>query len=401
MLLGDLLNMASRAIWRKPLRSILTSLGVVIGVASVSTMLTVGSSATLKVKQDISKLGSNLLTVVPGQFRFGGVRIEAKPFKPRDVEAIAAQVSGIKEIAPASRRGVKAVFGNKNWQTTCTGSTSSFLSVRNWELEIGRSFTETEEKGGAAVCIIGSTVKERLFGQGDPIGAVLRVDKAPYKVIGVLKEKGLTFGPDSDDFILVPLKAFQRRISGSSDIGMVYVSVQEGYSSEAVREDIRRLLRERRKLAPGEPDDFEIRDLKELAETLSSTTKTLTAFLGAIAAISLVVGGIGIMNIMLVSVTERTREIGLRLALGARQKEILLQFLIEAILLSLFGGLMGLVLSLGASYFLCKAMSLPFVLKPWVLALGFGFSVAVGVLFGFIPAHRASKLNPIEALRHE
>lgn len=401
MLLRDVLHIAFIAIWRKPLKSILTSLGVVIGIASVATMLTVGSSATYKVRQELSKLGSNLLTIAPGQFRFGGVRIEAKPFKLKDVEAIQSQVLGIRELAPSGRKGVKVVYGNRNWQTTCIGSTSSFLRVRNWELQAGRSFTEAEKKGGATVCIIGNTVREKLFGQEAPIGAVVRIDKAPYRIIGVFKEKGVTFGPDSDDFVLVPLKTFQRKVSGSSDIGMVFVSVEEGYSFEAVKEDIRQLLRERRKLSATEPDDFEIRDLKELVETLSSTTKTLTGFLGAIAAVSLVVGGIGIMNIMLVSVTERTREIGLRLAVGARQGDILLQFLTEAVLLSLLGSLIGAVVSVFASYFLCKAMLLPFILRPWVLALGFGFSVVVGVLFGFIPAHRASRLNPIEALRHE
>lgn len=221
MLLRDLFSMALRAILRKPLRSILTSLGVVIGVASVATMLTVGSSATFKVERELSKLGSNLLTVVPRQFRFGGARVEAKPFKSKDVEAIANQVYGVKAVVPASRKAVKVVYGNRNWQTTCMGSTSSFLTV--WELEAGRSFTEAEERGGAAVCIIGSTVKEKLFGQQDPIGEILRIEEAPYRVIGVLKEKGLSFGPDSDDFVLVPLKTFQRRISGSSDIGTIYL----------------------------------------------------------------------------------------------------------------------------------------------------------------------------------
>lgn len=397
----EILRSALRELRRKPLRSLLTSLGVMIGVASVITMVTLGTGATVKVKRELSKLGTNLLIVRPGQFRHGGVRMEAPAFKERDVEALKRQVPGIEIIAPASAKAVQAVYGNRNWQTTCQGATSAFLLARNWELEAGRAFTEQEERLGKAVCILGSTVRRELFKEEDPLGASIRIGKVTFRVIGVLKEKGTSFGPDADDQVLVPLKTFQRRIAGSDDIHSLYISVRKDHDVERVKEDIREVLRERRHLAPGQLDNFEIRDPRELIQAFSQTSQTLTFFLGAVAAVSLLVGGIGIMNIMLVSVTERTREIGLRLALGATERDVLSQFLMEAVILSLFGGLVGVVLALGASLVLSRWFLVPFVFRPGVLLLALGFSMAVGVFFGYFPARKAAKLNPIEALRHE
>jgi putative ABC transport system permease protein len=397
----EILKIALREIARTPLRSILTCLGIVIGVASVITMVTIGSGATLKVQREISKMGTNLLTIRPGQFRHGGVREEAPPFKLRDVQLLQRQVIGIRSIAPASSKTVQVVYGNKNWATICTGTHSSFLQVRNWELESGRAFDVNEEKRGEAVCLIGQTVKSQLFGHEDPIGNVIRIKSVPFRVIGVLKGKGISFGFDADDTVIVPLKTFQRRIAGNDDVNLIYLSVEEGVSIDRVKEQIREILREQRKLGPNELDNFEVRDARELLEAFSGTTRTLTLFLGAVAAVSLLVGGIGIMNIMLVSITERTREIGLRLALGATQGDIIRQFLMEAIILSTLGGLIGLGVALGASLLLCKLLLLPFVFRPEITILAFGVSFAIGVFFGFFPARKAAHLNPIEALRHE
>jgi len=397
----EIFKIALREIGRTPLRSILTCLGVVIGVASVITMVTIGTGATLKVQKEISKLGTNLLTIRPGQFRHGGVREEAPPFKLRDLQVIQREVQGIRSIAPASSKSVQVVFGNKNWATTCTGTNSSFLQARNWELESGRPFEVNEEKRGEAVCLIGQTVKRQLFGEEDPIGNVIRIKSVPFRVIGLLKEKGVSFGPDADDVVLIPLKTFQRRIAGNDEINLIYVSVEEGFSIDRVKEQIREILREQRKLGPNELDNFEIRDARELLEAFSGTTRTLTLFLGAVAAVSLLVGGIGIMNIMLVSVTERTREIGLRLALGATQEDIIRQFLVEAVILSTLGGFIGLGAALGVSLLLCKLLLLPFVFRLEIILLACGISFAIGVFFGLFPARKAAHLNPIEALRHE
>ena len=397
---AEILLSALRELRRKPLRSFLTSLGVMIGVASVITMVTLGTGATVKVQREISKLGKNLLIVRPGQFRHRGVREEAPSFEEKDVVAL-SQIRGIKAIAPASAKGIQVIYGNKNWQTTCRGSTSAFLVARDWELASGRAFTEAEERLGKAVCLLGHTVKEKLFGGEDPLGATIRIGKVAFRVIGVLEEKGASFGPDADDLVLVPLKTFQRRISGKTDIGAIYISVQDRYSIDQVKEEVRQILRKRRRIGPNEAENFEIRDLRELIEAFSRTSQTLTSFLGAVAAVSLFVGGIGIMNIMLVSVTERTREIGLRLALGATERDVLVQFLVEAIVLSLSGGLVGIGLAMALSAILSRMFLVPLVFKPEVFLLALGFSAAVGIFFGYFPAQKAARLNPIEALRHE
>jgi putative ABC transport system permease protein len=386
------------------LRSSLTILGIVIGVAAVITMVTLGNSATAQVSADIAKLGSNLLQVRPGQGFHGpgGVRSAARMFTQADAEAILAQISGIAAVAPASSRTTQAIYGNENRSTTVMGSTNDFLAVRNWTLATGRLFTESEMRSGKALCILGATVQKELFGGQNPIGNAVRLQKLTCQVIGTLESKGQSsFGTDQDDFVLLPLRTFQRRIQGDNDVSVIYVSAREGFSTEKVQRNIESLMRERRKIPRGKEDDFNVRDMKEIMNTLTGTTRVLTTLLAAVAAVSLLVGGIGIMNIMLVSVTERTREIGIRLAIGALEKEVLLQFLVEALVLSSFGGVVGIILGLGTAAIGANALGAPFIWSPGLVALSFFFSGAVGVFFGYFPARKAARLDPIEALRHE
>jgi len=395
---------AMREIRRNVMRSSLTILGIVIGVAAVITMVTVGDGATKQVASEISSLGSNLLDVRPGQSFHGpgGTRSGAPMFKIADAEAIERDVSGLAGVAPITGRSVQAIYGNENWATNITGSNNNFLMVRNWVLSDGRQFTDGELRAGAAVCIIGNTISKQLFGEQDPVGRTIRLEKISCQVVGVLKSKGQSgFGTDQDDFVLMPLRTVQRRIVGNNDINSISVSAKDGVSTEKVKEDIERLLRERRHLGKKEEDDFNVRDMQEIVKTLTGTTRLLTALLGAVAAVSLLVGGIGIMNIMLVSVTERTREIGIRLALGAMEKQVLMQFLIEAVVLSCFGGIIGIILGIAASAAGAGALKVPFLLNIGIIAVSFVFSAGVGVVFGYFPARKAAHLDPIEALHHE
>jgi putative ABC transport system permease protein len=396
--------LAFRAIRRNVLRSSLTILGIVIGVAAVITMVTLGDGATAQVTADISSLGSNMLQVRPGQgFRGpGGRRSTAAMFEVDDAKAIGRQIFGLEAVAPTASRSQQAIYANKNWATSVMGTTNAYFQVRDWELESGRQFTDSELRAGRTVCILGSTVRNELFGNQDPLVATIRLKKLSCQVIGVLKSKGQTgFGRDQDDIVMVPLRTFQRRIAGNTDVGTIYVSAQEDMSTNAVKEDIERLMRERRRIAPDEDDDFHVRDMQEIVSTLTSTTRVLTALLGAVAAVSLLVGGIGIMNIMLVSVTERTREIGTRLAIGALEREVLMQFLIEAVVLSSFGGLFGIILGLLAAAAGAHVLGMPLVLNPGIVVIAVVFSAAVGVIFGYFPARKAARLDPIEALRYE
>ncbi len=403
-MMWETILLALRAIRRNVLRSSLTILGIVIGVAAVITMVTLGGGATAQVTAEISSLGSNMLQVRPGQdFRGpGGTRSSADDFKIEDAEAISREVFGLEAVAPTASTNTQVISGNRNWSTTIMGVTNAFLQVRDWSLASGREFTEAELRSGRAVCIIGATVKTELFGETDPVGQTIRLKKISSQVIGVLESKGQTgFGQDQDDMVLIPLRAFQRRLKGDSDVGAIYVSALDGISTTTVKEDIERLMRERRHISSGQDDNFHVRDMQEIVSTLTSTTRVLTALLGAVAAVSLLVGGIGIMNIMLVSVTERTREIGTRLAIGALEREVLMQFLIEAVVLSSFGGLIGVILGLVSAGIGAQILGMPFVLNPGIVAIAFVFSAAVGVVFGFFPARQAARLDPIEALRHE
>jgi putative ABC transport system permease protein len=396
--------LALREIRRNLMRSTLTILGIVIGVAAVITMVTLGGGATEKVTSDIGKLGTNLLQVRPGQgFRGpGGARSNADPFQPADAEAIAREVEGLAAVAPTASQVMQAIYGNRNWSTTVTGTTNAYIYARNWAIDSGRMFTNGELRSGTAVCLLGATVRSELFGGQDPLGSTIRLQKISFKVIGVLESKGqASFGMDQDDFVLIPLRTFQRRIAGNTDVTAILISARDGVSTEKVGRDIERLMRERRHILRGQEDDFNVRDMKEIVNMLTGTTRVLTALLSAVAAVSLLVGGIGIMNIMLVSVTERTREIGTRLAIGALEREVLMQFLVEAVVLSSFGGVIGIVLGLSAAALGSRALAVPFVLNPGIVFIAFMFSAAVGVIFGFFPARKAARLDPIEALRHE
>ena len=396
------LQLAWREIRRNLLRSALTILGIVIGVAAVITMVTIGGGATVQVSQQIASLGSNLLIVRPGQRLGPGQRSAAPPFQVNDVTALRREVPGLVAVAPSASFATVAVYGNENWSTTVTGTENAFLEVKNWELESGRQFTASELRAGAAVCLIGATVRKELFGAHSPVGDKLRLGKMTCEVVGVLQAKGQAgMGADQDDLVLMPLRTFWRRVAGNQDVTLLQVSARDGAATAKVKQEIELLLRERRHISAREDDDFTVTDMKEIAQTLTGTTEVLTALLGAIAAVSLLVGGIGIMNIMLVSVTERTREIGIRLAIGALEREVLLQFLVEAVVLSSFGGLIGILVALGASAILTDLLHVPLVFDWWIVAVAFVFSAAVGVIFGYFPARKAARMDPIEALRYE
>lgn len=401
---GNAIVLALREIRRNVLRSTLTILGIVIGVGAVITMVTIGEGATAQVQNDIQKLGSNLLQVFRGQGFGGGsgARSSAPPFTLDDVVAIRNEVAGVRTVAPSANTMAQAIYGNSNWSTQVTGTDDQFISVRDWPLAHGRNFSDSELRAGAAVCILGETVKRELFAQEDPIGASIRLNKLSCQVIGVLSAKGQSgFGQDQDDAVLVPLRTLQRRMVGNSDVNGILVSAREGVATEKVQADIESLMHERRKIRAGAENDFNVRDLKEISSALTATTRVLTTLLAAVAAVSLLVGGVGIMNIMLVSVTERTREIGTRLAVGAMASDVLLQFLIEAVTLAAFGGVIGIVLGLSAGALATNAFNVPFVLNMGIVVLSFAFSAAVGIIFGYFPARRAAQLDPIEALRHE
>ena len=402
MLLNSLL-LALRSIRRNLMRSFLTVLGIVIGVSAVITMVTLGNGATLSVQAQIASLGTNLLQVRPGQRMGPGGASGAPAFKDVDADAIAQQIGGILAVAPEARTSATAVAGGRNWTTSVLGSTNDWLQTGSWTLARGREFTPDEQRVGAAVCLIGQTVQRELFGAStDPLGERVRVRQFSCEVVGVLASKGQgAFGNDQDDVVLLPLKTLQRRVIGSTRVPTLLVSMKDGSDPERVKASLTDLLRERRKLSDSDDDNFNVLDTKQLADTFSGTTRVMTTLLGAVAAVSLLVGGIGIMNIMLVSVTERTREIGLRLAIGALEREVLMQFLIEAVVLAALGGLIGIVLATGASMLLAGAMGIPYIFHPGVNVLAFVFSAVIGVVFGFFPARRAARLDPIEALRHE
>jgi putative ABC transport system permease protein len=401
-MLWNALLLALREIRRNLMRSALTMLGIVIGVASVIIMVNLGNAATAQVGEQIASLGSNLLMVRTGQRLGFGQRSEAEPFDIDDAEAIKREVGGIAAVAPGASQPMTAIYGNRNWSTTVTGSDNNYFPVGNWSLARGREFSASELRTGAAVCILGDGVRKELFGSQDPLGEKLRLNKLSCQVIGLLQAKGQSAGGrDQDDLVVIPLRTFWRRVAGNQDVQMIYVSAREGAATSKVQRDIELLMRERRRIAANEDDDFNVRDMKEIAEALTGTTRVLTTLLGAVAAVSLLVGGIGIMNIMLVSVTERTREIGIRLAIGALEREVLLQFLVEAVVLSSFGGLLGILLAVGTTYGLAALMGMPPVLDAGIMLLAFLFSAAVGVIFGYFPARKAARQDPIEALRYE
>ena len=400
--------LALRSVQRNMLRSFLTILGIVIGVSAVITMVTLGNGATQSIQLQITSLGTNLLMISPGQRGpgggGGGGGGGVPHFIEADAEAIQSQVGGVAAVAPQGRASVTVVANGRNWVTNVTGSTNEWFATGNWKLRQGRIFEPDEQLGGAAVCIIGETVRREIFGGTvglTGLGEQLRVKQFSCDVIGILASKGQSGMGDQDDTVVVPLHTLQRRVTGSRKVDVLLVSMQDGADSVPLKASLRQLLRERRKLAESDDDNFNIFDTQQLAETLSSTMGVLTNLLGAVAAVSLLVGGIGIMNIMLVSVTERTREIGLRLAVGALEGEVLLQFLIEAVVLSALGGVVGVVIATAASYGLSIVMDVPYAFDLSINLLALLFSAGIGVLFGYFPARRAARMDPIEALRHE
>jgi putative ABC transport system permease protein len=402
-MLGTTFLLAIRSILRHKLRSFLTTLGIIIGVAAVVTMVTLGQATTAAVQKSIASLGTNILQVRPGQgFGRGGGGPRPPDFKPQDVTAIRDQIAGVTTVAAQAQAAGTAIYEGANWSTTINGTTNAYFQVQPWPLAEGRTFTPTEEAAGKAVCILGNTVNQNLYHGGSPIGTRMRIGGISCDVIGRLTARGQAgFGGDQDDVVIMPLKAVQRRFTGSPNVRLMLVGVDEAYSTSSVQASIEDLLRERRRITGGKDDDFNIFDTKQISDTLSSTTTLLTSIVTAVAAISLIVGGIGIMNIMLVSVTERTREIGIRLAIGAVAREVLLQFLVEAIALSCLGGLIGLVVAQIAILSLAPLMQVTWIFVPQINLIAFGISGIIGVVFGYFPARRAASLNPIDALRHE
>jgi putative ABC transport system permease protein len=402
-MIWNALLLALREIRRNLMRSFLTILGIVIGVSAVITMVTLGNGATRAVSDQIASLGSNLLIIRPGQHLGPGRdSAGAAAFKVADVEALKAQVSGLAAVVPVSNKSVTLVAMARNWSTGVTGTSRDWFATGKWQIVSGRIFNEAEERAGAAACVIGETVRRELFGSQDPLGQQIRVKQFSCEVIGLLGAKGQsTMGNDQDDLLVMPLRTVQRRLTGSIDVASLMISVRDDASMDIAKDQVSWLMRERRHIGAGDNDDFSVMDTRQIAETLSGTTRVMTGLLGAVAAVSLLVGGIGIMNIMLVSVTERTREIGIRLAIGALEREVLLQFLIEAVALASLGGIIGIVLATLASIGGAALMHVPYLFNPTINLLSFGFSAAIGVVFGYVPARRAARLDPIEALRHE
>jgi putative ABC transport system permease protein len=386
------------------MRSVLTVLGVIIGVAAVIAMVTIGNGATASVATQINNLGENVLTVMPGQLNgpTSGLREQAKLFEESDVEALNSEITGVRSVAPTASQSMQAIYGNANWSTTVYGVNNAYFDVRNWAVQSGREFTDAEVRNGGAVCIIGVKVRKQLFADQDPVGANIRLQAISCQVFGLLASKGQGgMGRDQDDLVLVPLHTYQRRISGDRKASNIQIGIRSDSDSKLVQNEVVTLMRQRRGIQPGQEDDFTVMNSQEFLTTLTSTMQILTALLSAIAAISLLVGGIGIMNIMLVSVTERTREIGIRLAIGAFDNDIMVQFLVEAVVLASLGGIIGITIGYAASYAGCLLMKVPFSPDLLIAAIAFVFSAMVGVVFGFFPAQKAAQLDPIEALRHE
>jgi putative ABC transport system permease protein len=389
---------------RNVLRSSLTLLGIVIGVAAVIAMVTIGNGSTRKVTSDLAKLGSNMLIARPGQSTFGpgGTTSDSRSFTDRQVEALRNQVTQVRAIAPSANKQVRVIYGTANYDATVTGTDNTYFTAQDWTIARGRSFSDSEVRSGSAACVIGTTIQKELFGAVDPLGESFRVDKMSCTVIGLLDSKGQSaFGSDQDAIVIMPLRTFQRRVAGSTRISTIAIAANSAEAIPQVQAEAVDVLRAERRVQPGEEDDFSVRDLTQMANMMTATSTMMTMLLGAVAAVSLLVGGIGVMNIMLVSVTERTREIGIRLAIGALEAQVLTQFLVEAVVLAVLGGIIGIALGLGIAFVATLAMGVPFTVQPGVVALAFFFSGLIGVIFGFFPARKAARLDPIEALRHE
>jgi len=401
-------SISLKALSINKMRSALTMLGIIIGVAAVIAMLSVGTGASKQIAEQISSIGSNLIMILPGTTTAGGVRMGVGTHPTLtldDAEAILRESPAVADVAPLLTGVAQAVYGHQNWATGVAGTTHSILNVREWKLRAGRPFTEQDVKSAAKVCLLGQTVVENLFGDINPIDKIIRIKKVPFTVIGVLERKGQTpTGMDQDDTIYIPVTTAQRKVFGSPLPGMVRVIMVKAKNTENMRyaeDQIKNLLRQRHHIGPKEENDFSVRNLTEMMQTQQESIRVMTILLGIIASISLIVGGIGIMNIMLVSVTERTREIGIRIAVGAKVWDIRFQFMIEALILSLIGGIIGIAIGILSSNILSTLTDWPVIISPLSILLAFGFSGVVGIFFGFYPAYKASLLNPIDALRYQ
>ncbi|HWN12711.1 MAG TPA: ABC transporter permease [Candidatus Dormibacteraeota bacterium] len=403
-------RIAVRALRVNKLRSALTMLGIVIGVGAVITMVAVGAGAQARVAEQIQSLGSNMIIVLSGSILSGGVRMGSGSqltITEDDAWAIQREIPAVAAAAPTSRGGAQVVYGNLNWATGIQGVTLEFFTAREWDVADGRLFSQEEVEGAGKVALVGLTVVGNLFGDSDPLGQVIRIKNVPFTVIGTLERKGqTTFGQDQDDTVLIPLSTAKKKVLGASQanarsVGSIAVKVREARAMPEAEQEIRGLLRQRHRLQAFQDDDFNIRNLTEVLQSQEASSRVLTLLLAAIASVSLLVGGIGIMNIMLVSVTERTREIGLRMAVGARGRDILLQFLVEAVTLSLIGGAIGIAMGLAGSYSIAYFAQWRTLVSTEAVFVAFAFAAAVGVFFGFYPARKAAALNPIDALRYE
>ncbi|MBI3811830.1 MAG: ABC transporter permease [Nitrospirae bacterium] len=401
----NVFKIAGRALARNTMRSALTMLGIIIGVGAVIAMVAVGQGAKAQVEAQIASIGSNMLMVFPGSTTQGGVHAgsgSATTLTEDDARAIQKELSSVRFAAPSLRTVAQVVSTNQNWSTAVTGSSPDYFVVRDWTFESGGSFATSDVDGAAKVAVLGKTVADNLFGSQDPIGQIVRIRNVPFKVIGLLAPKGQSaMGQDQDDTVIIPLSTLQKRIMGVTNIQIIMVSAHSPQETVVAEEEVRLLLHQRHHIPPGQDDDFSVRNMTDIAAAAAASSKIMTILLGSIASVSLIVGGIGIMNIMLVSVTERTREIGIRMAVGARGRDILLQFLVEAIVLSLSGGILGVALGVASSRIISAFVHWPTIISPGSILLSFVFSIAIGVFFGLYPARRAASLHPIEALRYE
>jgi putative ABC transport system permease protein len=406
MRLFSILRMAARSINRNKLRSFLTMLGIVIGVAAVIATLAIGQGAQNMIKSQIASLGTNLLLIFPGAFTAGGVRSEAgtaSRLSEDDAVAIKAQCPAVMYSTPMARTSAQVKAGGQNWRTSIFGAYPNYLKIRDWDMESGAMFTDADERGAVKVCVVGQTVVTNIFGQGaNPVGQIIRIKNLPFMVVGTLISKGQNAGgQDQDDCIIAPFSTIQKKLTGNTYAGNLMASATSMDATDEARQEINQVLKDRRKGSQGDGFDYTIRTQTDLANTANQTAQTLSILLASIALVSLLVGGIGIMNIMLVSVTERTREIGIRMAVGAKGRDVLLQFLVEALVLSFLGGVLGMVCGAGASWVISKSQGWPVAISGLSLLLGFGFSAAIGIFFGWYPARKAASLNPIDALRYE
>ncbi len=405
MRLWSSIVIAARALGRNKMRSILTMLGIIIGVAAVITMLSIGEGASADIQESISSLGRNMMIILPGSTTQGGVRAghgSRTNLNYNDVLAIQEECSAVALAAPGLRTVEQAISATQNWSTSLQGVTPAYFDIRGWPLKSGEYFTDVDVQGATNVCVIGQTAADNLFGSQNPVGEIIRIKNLPFRILGLLEEKGQTgHGWDQDDTIIAPFTTLQRKIMGITHVRIIYVSAVSSMAEERAIEQITSLLRQRHRLRPEQDDDFSIRRLSDISSAAQEASKTMTLLLGSIASISLIVGGIGIMNIMLVSVTERTHEIGIRIAVGARSRDILFQFLTEAVVLSIIGGLIGIGLGIGSSKAITYFAGWKTVVSAFSIILSFSFAAVVGIFFGFYPARRASSLEPIEALRYE